>query len=650
MVQVPKYRPGTGAPSPASVSLRPPPAVAPPNTGSISRGFGGLERGAAQLERGANRLRAGGESVARGAEAAANAADRLSDAQGDVARAALGVAATVGQFYERQAERDAKDLLTELIERRTNRETEYLAKNGQDAVDAYKPTIEGFDADYEEIAAKAKSGLSKRMLEEQWNLQRIEFGAKVGRHSLVEQEGADLDSSAALQEEYKRQAILNYDDTQLLEKNLVLIAQETASQGDILGWSDETVAFETIKAQSTVHKGVVARMLEAGNYDGAAEYLEQAMDSMLADDYIKSNAKLKSVVEALRKEGRKQVLKQQAQAVAEIGQEVSDVAKMLKEGMKADTAGLVSRIAGMNGLDEDLARKLTGFEEDLAGAEYIGRGVRAFNEMSYKDQDQFLLDLENRVRNWTGPSNKARLREHDLLVALKASRQETVAARKDGTLIDIMVLRDQLPMDGVRAMDIGEPGDLNPTAIANRRVARTMLEGDRFGYGKVPLVSKAKADDIARGILGEDGSDLDTGLSIAADLVFKFGKEDALSVMAQSMDKYSAAFVAGSIMVDGDHTTGRNILNGFRKLRDPATMNNVPKLTDADRKEEYNKLKKDLEVEGYSDGLVDPIIAASSACFATTTADKGDTKAYRSCIKDVTGGMMVRRFSRPNAA
>lgn len=646
MVQVPRYRPSTGAPSPGGAYLRPPPAVAPPNTGSVSRGFGGLERGAAQLERGANRLRAGGESVARGAEAAANAADRLAGAQGDVTRAVLGVAATMGQFYERQAERDAKDLLTELIEKRTNREIEYLAKSGQDAVDAYEPAIEGFKQDYEEIAAKARNPLSRRMLDEQANLQRIEYEANVGRHSIGENKAADLDSSTALQEGYKRQAVLNYTDKQLLQKNFALIDMESDVQGEILGWTPEVLAFEKIKAKTTVHKQIMRRMVDDGKLDLAAEYLEDFTSEMLADDVISSSARLTAAVEEIKKTEHAALLKQQQVEMADLEQRVETAARALRRGYdvsNAEVTGLLSEIAYRDGRvdpeDEETPRKLAGFNARLIRARDDKKELKRFNGLPYNEQAAFLMKEEHRIRNDQGMSVDARLRADDLLSLRRKSYQETTTAIKDGTLIDLLVLRGDLPMGDAGDIDIGKPGDLNADAVANRRVAKRMLE-DSFGYRNVRLMSNAQADVISGAILGKDGSDLNEGLEVVSDLVFKFGEDDAKGILAQSLDTYSNALMAGYLLTEGNLTTGRMVLDGARKLSDPETRNNVPKLSDTDRDEEYRDLKKELEVDSSLGGLVDPIFAAADACFATTTAGKGDVKVYEDCIKQVSGGFV----------
>ena len=645
MVQVPSYQGGANIRNPRPAQFTPGPAPAVTNVDSVSRGLSGLERGDARLAQGAARLRQGGESVERAAARAAAEAAGAATAAGRVAQAGLQLADTINGFYQREAERNAKELDVQYMEQSGAAMNEYRALRGQEAVDGRKATEERLGELRKELSGQARNPLARRMFDDITRLRAIEHNESMSRHFLGQERIASVDASEAREGAAINNAISNYRNPEVVERDLQTAFSEIDQQAKLHGWGEEVTDFKKLRAESTMRSGIIDQHLAVGDIDGAREYLNSVESRIEADKQILANKKVSSAedrrererlaqarhrqreAEALAKAERAKIKRADDARVSAYRRELKDVTSVLSIGGRSDRAvNMLSELAGIDGVDENMD-KYADMYEQLHSAVSHRNTVSTLLKQPLQEQDRVLTNLENaaRTRDITGD-------DAELLKTVRTAVRARESAFERGEGVHWAVQQGLLPaLPGV------DPQNPDPEALALRMDMAANLRDK--GYGPVPPLSDSEVDQLSNNILGKTGLSQDERTVILARMGDGLGADGFAQVAAKAANKAPEVTAVMSTALEGDIATARDMLAGGDLLRDPANVVILPKGVEADA--EFNNVVENLALPDTA-ALLGPISAGAKALYAARSvgSDDFDVSIYRKAIMDTIGGIV----------
>lgn len=168
----------------------------------------------------------------------------------------------------------------------------YYNYKGRDAADQFKPTKESFSKTLAEIEKDTSNDKVKAMFGDLKNKLEVELDGQMQSHSFREMQEYDNQESAALIEQLKEDAILNYREQvetvdpmtgQKIEKSKIQINLEEQSNaiedlGERNGWPEEMIKNKQLEAKSGTHYGIITRMINNSEDKLAKEYFNMAKE------------------------------------------------------------------------------------------------------------------------------------------------------------------------------------------------------------------------------------------------------------------------------------------------------------------------------------------------------------------------------------
>lgn len=207
---------------------------------------------------------------------------------------------------KRQNEAEAKDAESALIEYERqllhDPKTGYMNKSGRAAVDGREEVVKSLREKARELGGTLKSPYAQRYFKESTDPRIGARSVDVSKHASRQQAAWEAVQSEARVEGAVDDAVNSAvgadgsPDMRQIGINSALARTEIHEQAEREGWPSEKVTLEIERVQSTIHKGVIGRLLaQPGGVMDAKEYYGQNRDEVSGTD--------KSEIEAALKDG-----------------------------------------------------------------------------------------------------------------------------------------------------------------------------------------------------------------------------------------------------------------------------------------------------------------------------------------------------------
>lgn len=159
----------------------------------------------------------------------------------------------------------------------------YFSKQGNNAIGGSKTISQGYQKTAGEIRAGLANEQQRLAFDKIFANRRDSVLSRVARHEQVQRQSAMVDTQNAMMKQALENAMANYTDPKTIGDNINQGLRAIATVGSLNGDSPVVLSQKQKAFTSTVHRGVVSRMMD-DNPMAAKMYFEANKKQMLATD------------------------------------------------------------------------------------------------------------------------------------------------------------------------------------------------------------------------------------------------------------------------------------------------------------------------------------------------------------------------------